>query len=62
VDERFFGDDRLLDVLSPLGDAPAGLIVASVMDAVRTFAAGAPQSDDIAVLVARVLPDTGPVT
>ena len=62
VDDGFFGDDRLLEVLAPLTEAPAGEIVATVMAAVRTFAAGAPQSDDIAVLVARVLPDTVPVT
>jgi sigma-B regulation protein RsbU (phosphoserine phosphatase) len=54
--DDFFGDDRLLATLAPLADAPTTAIVDAVMTAVRAFAAGAPQSDDITVVAARVGP------
>jgi sigma-B regulation protein RsbU (phosphoserine phosphatase) len=52
--EEFFGETRLLEHLGalPPGAAPED-IVRSTLEAVRTFAAGAPQSDDITVLAAR---------
>ncbi|MGE5199971.1 MAG: PP2C family protein-serine/threonine phosphatase, partial [Rhodospirillaceae bacterium] len=52
--EEFFGEARLLAHLGalPAGAAP-GEIVRSTLDAVRAFAAGAPQSDDITILAAR---------
>lgn len=52
-DECFYGDERLLAVLSAAAGAPAADIVARVMADVRVFAAGAKQSDDIAVLAVR---------
>jgi len=52
--DDFFGDDRLVATLAPLADAPTTAIVDAVMAAVRSFAAGAPQSDDITVVAARV--------
>jgi sigma-B regulation protein RsbU (phosphoserine phosphatase) len=51
--DDFFGEERLLAHLgssSPL--APAD-IVRGTLEAVRTFAAGAPQSDDITIVAAR---------
>jgi sigma-B regulation protein RsbU (phosphoserine phosphatase) len=51
--EEFFGEARLLEHLGalPPGAAP-GDIVHSTLEAVRAFAAGAPQSDDITILAA----------
>jgi len=54
--EDFYGEERLLNVLSSCGGASAADIVARVMKDVRAFAAGAKQSDDIAVLAARYAP------
>jgi sigma-B regulation protein RsbU (phosphoserine phosphatase) len=54
--EDFYGEERLLKVLSECADASATDIVTRVMGDVRAFAAGAKQSDDIAVLAARYAP------
>jgi sigma-B regulation protein RsbU (phosphoserine phosphatase) len=53
LQEDFFGEDRLLATLADRPGAPTADIVDGVMSAVRTFATGAKQSDDITVLVAR---------
>lgn len=53
--EELFGQRRLIDTMLPLADAPAGSIVSAVHQAVRQFARGAAQSDDIALVVIRVL-------
>lgn len=52
--EEFFGEARLLEHLGalPPGSTP-GDLVRSTLEAVRAFAAGAAQSDDITVLAAR---------
>jgi sigma-B regulation protein RsbU (phosphoserine phosphatase) len=57
--EDFYGEERLLTVLSACADASAGDIVTRVMRDVRGFAAGAKQSDDITVLAARWAPAKG---
>jgi sigma-B regulation protein RsbU (phosphoserine phosphatase) len=49
----FFGEDRLLAHLEALPTAAPADIVRSTLEAVRAFAAGAPQSDDITILAAR---------
>jgi sigma-B regulation protein RsbU (phosphoserine phosphatase) len=49
----FFGEDRLLAHLKSLPTAAPADIVRSTLEAVRAFAAGAPQSDDITILAAR---------
>jgi len=54
--EDFYGEERLLKLLSSCADASATDIVTRVMGDVRAFAAGAKQSDDIAVLAARYAP------
>jgi sigma-B regulation protein RsbU (phosphoserine phosphatase) len=54
--EDFYGEERLLKVLSSCAGASATDIVTRVMADVRAFAAGAKQSDDIAVLAARYTP------
>ena len=52
--EEFYGDDRLMTVLSGAGAGePAADIVKRVIADVHAFAAGAEQSDDITVLAAR---------
>src|SRR5262249_51135328 len=48
-----YGSERLLaDIGSLAGQAPS-VITAGLLGKVRTFAAGAPQSDDIAILALR---------
>jgi sigma-B regulation protein RsbU (phosphoserine phosphatase) len=59
VADDFFGEERLLATLAPLASTPAAAVVDAVMGAVRAFAAGAKQSDDITVLAARLLPSGG---
>ena len=48
-----FGEARLLEVLRQTGGASPADIVARVMTAIDAFAAGAPQFDDITLLVVR---------
>jgi sigma-B regulation protein RsbU (phosphoserine phosphatase) len=50
-----FGDDRLLDVAQSAGDRSAQGLVDAIVSAVRGFTRGAPQSDDITVMVIRYL-------
>jgi sigma-B regulation protein RsbU (phosphoserine phosphatase) len=51
--EEEFGDDRLTDVLRRNRHERAEVIVEAVRNAVTEFAAGAAQSDDITVVVAK---------
>jgi sigma-B regulation protein RsbU (phosphoserine phosphatase) len=51
--DEFFGEERLLAHLAASPAAAPADIVRSTLDAVRAFAAGAPQSDDITILAAR---------
>ena len=46
-----FGDERLLDIVSEWRTAPAVQIVDRVFGAIDQFVRGAPQFDDITVLV-----------
>lgn len=50
-----FGEERFIDVLRRNRDAPAPSIVAAVTKALGEFAAGAPQADDITLVVAKRL-------
>ena len=54
--QDFYGEDRLLILLSSCAGASAKDIVTRVMEDVRAFAAGAKQSDDITILAARYTP------
>ncbi len=56
LDEEF-GDARLLEVASGGTHEPAQVQVGRIIDAVRAFTRGAPQSDDITVMVLRFLGD-----
>ena len=51
--EEFFGEERLLAHLAASGSTAPAEIVRTTLEAVRAFAAGAPQSDDITILAAR---------
>ena len=53
ADERY-GADRLTDVVTTSPTASAEAIVAAIMDSVLAFQGGAPQFDDITLLVAAV--------
>ncbi|MEI8342058.1 MAG: PP2C family protein-serine/threonine phosphatase [Verrucomicrobiota bacterium] len=52
--DECYGDDRLLAGLGEWAGQNARAVTASLLQNVRAFAAGAPQSDDIAALVLRV--------
>ena len=54
-DEDFFGEERLLAHLAASPGATPADIVQGGLTAVRAFAAGAPQSDDITILAARYM-------
>ena len=54
--DEFYGDDRLLAVLSAANGSAPTEVVTRVMTDVRAFTAGAKQSDDITVLVAQYAP------
>jgi len=48
-----FGEDRLIDLVQRYRNDPAGAIVQAITRSVTDFAAGAPQADDITLLVAK---------
>jgi len=51
--EALFSNERLVRDLGPLhGKSPVG-VLSGIMDKVRIFAEGAPQADDITILVLR---------
>ena len=52
-EEELFGDERLMECLAGAPREDAGGTVAGLLDAVRAFAAGAAQSDDITILAIR---------
>jgi sigma-B regulation protein RsbU (phosphoserine phosphatase) len=48
---RLFGEERLIEVLRRSHDLPPDQIIARIIDAVTNFSAGAPQADDITMVV-----------
>jgi serine phosphatase RsbU (regulator of sigma subunit) len=48
---RLFGEERLIEVLRRSHDLPPDQIIARIIEAVTNFAAGAPQADDITMVV-----------
>jgi sigma-B regulation protein RsbU (phosphoserine phosphatase) len=50
-----FGEDRLSDLVTSMRGRPASEVVAAVQTAVANFSSGAPQFDDITVVVMRRL-------
>jgi sigma-B regulation protein RsbU (phosphoserine phosphatase) len=55
--EEMFGEERLRDGLTQYHDLPARGIMDSVLQDVRAFAAGCPQSDDITLMVLKAVED-----
>jgi sigma-B regulation protein RsbU (phosphoserine phosphatase) len=55
VNGEFFSESRLEAVLRSGTEGGARSVVTSVIEAVRRFAAGTPQSDDIAALAVRLV-------
>jgi sigma-B regulation protein RsbU (phosphoserine phosphatase) len=54
--EKEFGEDRLAEVVLACRDLPAKEIVRRIISACDTFADGAPQHDDMTLVVIKVLP------
>ena len=54
-----FGEARLLEVLREVRHEPAEAVIDRLMTALDTFVGGAPQFDDITLLVARRVADSG---
>jgi len=48
-----FGEERLLSCVSENRDAASGVILDSLLTTVRNFTVGAPQSDDLTVMIVR---------
>jgi sigma-B regulation protein RsbU (phosphoserine phosphatase) len=55
VREEMFGEERLYAVIHGAKDLSAGKILATILDAVREFTGDYPQSDDITLMVVRVV-------
>jgi serine phosphatase RsbU (regulator of sigma subunit) len=55
INQNEFGEERFIGVLQQSRHLPAGAIVEAVNRALAQFAAGAPQHDDITMVVARRL-------
>jgi len=53
--EEMFGEDRLYDVIRETKGASADQIVGKILDSVKTFTGEYPQSDDITLMVIRVV-------
>jgi len=52
--EEMFGEERLSSTVAALRGASASAIVEGIVAAVREFAAGAPQSDDVTIVVVKL--------
>ncbi|MDQ3070677.1 MAG: SpoIIE family protein phosphatase [Acidobacteriota bacterium] len=53
ANEDEFGDDRLIEVVTEAGKGSAQQIVDGLLEAVKAFTHGAPQNDDITIVVVR---------
>jgi sigma-B regulation protein RsbU (phosphoserine phosphatase) len=60
--EEEWGEDRLVETARASRDLPPSEIIARIMQAADIFAAGAPQHDDMTLVIARVLPRSRAVT
>jgi sigma-B regulation protein RsbU (phosphoserine phosphatase) len=58
LEDDFYGEERLLATLATSSAGTPAETVARVLADVRAFAAGARQSDDITVVVARYAPQS----
>jgi serine phosphatase RsbU (regulator of sigma subunit)/putative methionine-R-sulfoxide reductase with GAF domain len=53
TEEEEYGEARLVDCLRDVSDQPAAVMIERLMASIDAFAAGAPQFDDITLLIAR---------
>jgi sigma-B regulation protein RsbU (phosphoserine phosphatase) len=53
-----YGEERLIQVAVRYRDCPAQEMIQHIISDVRTFAGSAPQSDDITLIVLRVMPES----
>jgi serine phosphatase RsbU (regulator of sigma subunit) len=51
--EEEFGEERLVELVSGLGDVPAAAVVEAIRSAVENWAAGHPAADDVTVVAVR---------
>jgi sigma-B regulation protein RsbU (phosphoserine phosphatase) len=58
-DEEEWSEERLIDCLACCPEMPAAALVKCLMEAADEFAAGAPQHDDMTLLILKVMPTTG---
>jgi sigma-B regulation protein RsbU (phosphoserine phosphatase) len=61
LQDECYGNDRLLEDVGENPGQSASAITAGLLQKVRAFASGAPQSDDIAILALKVTGDRGKV-
>lgn len=54
ADDEEWGEDRLMDAVRASRDAPAGSLIATILQAADAFVAGAPQHDDMTTLIVRI--------
>ena len=57
--ERQFGEEGVAEVLRRYHDRPMPYLLGRLMEALREFGQGAPQLDDVTVVLIRRLPETG---
>jgi sigma-B regulation protein RsbU (phosphoserine phosphatase) len=53
--DEYFGEERLMDCISRHRSRPAKEIMDTLLEEIRAFSGAAPQSDDITLVVIRVL-------
>ena len=58
-DEEEWSEERLIDCLACCPEMPAAALVKCLMEAADEFAAGAPQHDDMTLLILKVMPTAG---
>jgi serine phosphatase RsbU (regulator of sigma subunit) len=55
--EEQFGESRVEEIVRQYQDEPMSRLVERIVASVKEFAEGAPQNDDMTILLARRLPD-----
>jgi len=55
IDQNEYDEERFIEVLKKHRTEPASAIVQAVTESLAEFAAGAPQADDITLVVAKIV-------
>ncbi len=53
ANEDEFGEDRIRDVLAPISDQPAAVLVTTLLASIDRFAGPLPQYDDITIMIVK---------